>query len=93
MVGIVDELLNTEHRWNDTDGNTEVLEGRGEGGRKTVLEPFCPPQILYGLPWDCALSSVVRGWRINFRAMERPTGNKYCMRNTGKSPCTCYVPW
>jgi len=32
MVGIVDELLNTEHRWNDTDGNTEVLSGRGEGG-------------------------------------------------------------
>ena len=42
MVGIVDELLNTEHRWNDTDGNTEVLEGRGEGGGKNCLGTILP---------------------------------------------------
>ena len=35
-----------EHRWNDTDGKTEVL------GEKPVPVPLCPPQISHELAWN-----------------------------------------
>jgi len=49
MVGIVDELLNIEHRWNDTDGKTEVLEGWEKNGLGAILPATNPIWTALGL--------------------------------------------
>jgi hypothetical protein len=51
-----------EHRWNETDGTTEVLE------EKPVPLPLSSPQITHGLTRD----SAVGGRLLTARAMARP---------------------
>jgi hypothetical protein len=55
-----------EHRWSETEGETEVL------GEKPVPVPLCPPQIPHGLTWDRTLASAVGGRRLTAWAMARP---------------------
>jgi hypothetical protein len=46
MTSVICDCMSVEHRWNCTDGTSDVL------GEKPVLVPLCPPQIPHELAWD-----------------------------------------
>jgi hypothetical protein len=48
-----------ERWWKDTEGKTEVVEG------KPIPMPVYSSQIAHGLTWDLTRASVLRDQRLN----------------------------
>jgi len=52
-------MMSVEQRWNDIDGETEVL------GEKPVPVPLCSPQIWHWPVWDQDRASAMTGLSHN----------------------------